>query len=93
MRSGITATKFGVVLEQEEHEHHHATFHHHNRGLTEILNIINTGSIPDNVKTKSSEIFRKLGTVEAGIHGVPWKKSISTNSAPLIQSLILWGQF
>jgi hypothetical protein len=69
MRCGITATKFDVVLEEEAHEHHHET--HHHRGLTEILNIINNGSISDNVKTKSSAIFRKLGKIEAGIHGVP----------------------
>ena len=59
-----------------EHEHSHEYGHSHepsspHRGLTEILNIINTGRISDNVKTKSSQIFRKLGEVEAGIHGVP----------------------
>jgi len=70
-RSGITATKFDVGLEEEELEHHHEIVHHPHRGLTEILNIINNGKIPDSVKIKSSEIFRKLGTVEAGIHGVP----------------------
>ena len=70
LRSSITATKFNVVLVEEEHEHNHESSHHH-RGLSEILNIINTGNIPDSVKTKSSEIFRKLGEVEAGIHGVP----------------------
>jgi uncharacterized protein (TIGR00299 family) protein len=71
IRSGITATKFDVVMDEEEHEHHHETSHHHHRGLSEILNIINNGKIPDSVKIKSCEIFRKLGTVEAGIHGVP----------------------
>jgi uncharacterized protein (TIGR00299 family) protein len=71
VRSGITATKFDVVMDEEEHEHHHETSHHHHHGLSEILNIINTGKISDSVKIKSSEIFRKLGTVEAGIHGVP----------------------
>ena len=71
VRSGITATKFDVVMDEEEHEHHHETSHHHHRGLTEILNIINTGQIPDNVKIISCEIFCKLGTIEAGIHGVP----------------------
>jgi hypothetical protein len=71
MRSGITATKFDVVMDEEEHEHRHETAHHNHRGLSEILNIINTGKITDSVKTKSSEIFRKLGMVEAGIHGVP----------------------
>ncbi len=70
LRSSITATKFNVVLVEEEHEPSHESLHHH-RGLSEILNIINTGDIPDNVKLKSSEIFRKLGQVEAGIHGVP----------------------
>jgi len=70
LRSSITATKFNVVLVEEEHEPSHESLHHH-RGLSEILNIINTGNIPDNVKLKSSEIFRKLGQVESGIHGVP----------------------
>jgi uncharacterized protein (TIGR00299 family) protein len=65
-----------------EHEHTHNDVHEHvheysraashsHRGLTEILNIINTGRISENVKKKSSEIFRKLGAVEAGIHGIP----------------------
>ena len=70
LRSSITATKFNVVLDEEDHEHHQESSHHH-RGLNEILEIINAGNIPDSVKTKSSEIFRKLGEVEAGIHGVP----------------------
>jgi uncharacterized protein (TIGR00299 family) protein len=69
MRSSITATKFNVELIEEAHEHNHEYSHDH-RGLSEILNIIDAGSISDSVKTKSSEIFRKLGEVEAGIHGV-----------------------
>ncbi len=70
LRLSITATKFNVVLHEEEHEHGHE-FSHQHRGLAEILNIINTGMISDSVKIKSSEIFRRLGEVEAGIHGVP----------------------
>jgi uncharacterized protein (DUF111 family) len=34
VRSGITATKFDVVMDEEEHEHHHETSHHHHRGLS-----------------------------------------------------------
>jgi pyridinium-3,5-bisthiocarboxylic acid mononucleotide nickel chelatase len=64
LRSSITATKFNVTLDEDEHHHHH-------RGLTEILNIIESGNLSQNVKMKSSSIFQKLGTVEAGIHGVP----------------------
>jgi pyridinium-3,5-bisthiocarboxylic acid mononucleotide nickel chelatase len=66
-----------------EHEHTHEHTHepepahtyetasHAHRGLTEILRIIDSGDLSANVKTKSSAIFRKLGMVEAGIHGVP----------------------
>jgi pyridinium-3,5-bisthiocarboxylic acid mononucleotide nickel chelatase len=78
-RSSITATKFNVVADEEDHHHEQEHSHEHehshepssHRGLSEILNIINTGRISDSVKTKSSQIFRKLGEVEAGIHGVP----------------------
>jgi pyridinium-3,5-bisthiocarboxylic acid mononucleotide nickel chelatase len=79
LRSSITATKFNVLLDEEEHDHEHGHEHHHgaahghqtHRGLTEILRIIETGDIPESTKKKSAAIFRKLGTVEAGIHGVP----------------------
>jgi uncharacterized protein (TIGR00299 family) protein len=70
LRSSITATKFNVVLIEEEDKHSRG-FPHNHRGLSEILNIINTGKISDSVKTKSSEIFHRLGEVEAGIHNVP----------------------
>jgi uncharacterized protein (TIGR00299 family) protein len=77
-RSSITVTKFNVVLDEEENRHHshqgtepgdvHSV---HSRGLTEILGIINNSRISENAKKKSSEIFHRLGEVEAGIHGIP----------------------
>jgi uncharacterized protein (TIGR00299 family) protein len=74
-RASITATKFNVVLESghQDSQGHDNTHEHKapNRGLSDILNIINTAVLSDSVKRKSTEIFRKLGTVEAGIHGVP----------------------
>ena len=74
VRSSVTATKFNVLLDPEDEHHRHEPGHSHgelHRGLTEIIDIINRGSISEHVKAKSSEIFRKLGVVEAGIHGVP----------------------
>ena len=75
-RSSVTATKFNVTLvEEHEHdhpyepEHNHVSSHH--RGLTEILTIINSGRVSESIKAKSTQIFRKLGQVEAVIHGVP----------------------
>jgi pyridinium-3,5-bisthiocarboxylic acid mononucleotide nickel chelatase len=78
VRSSITAVKFNVVLDEEtehEHDHHHDNEHGHfhvpHRGLTEILKIIESGHISEKVKNNSNRIFRHLGEIEAGIHGIP----------------------
>jgi hypothetical protein len=65
-RSSITATKFTVTLDNHVHYHH--------RGLAEILGIINSSHLSDNVKRKSSAIFQRLGEVEAKIHGISLDK-------------------
>ncbi len=51
------------------HHHHH---HHHapHRGLREIEALITASTLPDAVKTDSLQVFRRLGEVEAGLHGV-----------------------
>ncbi len=63
---------------QHEHEHSHESelSHEHkptyqpHRGLSDILNIIESSGLPDTVKQKSSAVFRRLGEVEAAVHGV-----------------------
>ena len=67
LRSPITATKFNVVLEEGRVKGRESSSH---CGLTEILSIINSGRVSESVKKKSSRIFRRLGEVEAGMHGV-----------------------
>ena len=61
-RSSIAATKFNVVVDGESHHHH--------RALSEILEIIDSSSLSQNVKKKSSAVFQRLGGVEAEIHSV-----------------------
>ncbi len=63
MRSSISATKFDVLIDEEHHHHH--------RSLSHILHHIADSRLPDAVKARSSDIFRRLGAVEAGIHNVP----------------------
>ncbi len=77
IRSSITATKFSVVTDEtgnqqdaQQNTQHGHTHSFQSRGLTEILKIINASRISESVKSKSCEIFRRLGEVEAGIHGV-----------------------
>ena len=61
-RSAITATKFNVSVD--------ASVHHH-RGLSDILGMIGASDLSTGVKEKSSAVFRRLGEVEAAIHGIP----------------------
>jgi hypothetical protein len=61
-RSSISATKFTVITDKTEHHH---------RSLSHLLQIIDSSQLSDNVKKQSSEIFCRLGEVEARIHGIP----------------------
>ena len=62
-RSSIAAAKFNVTLDPDVHQHH--------RGLTDILAIIGSGRLSAEVKEKSTAVFRRLGEVEARVHGIP----------------------
>lgn len=62
-RSAITATKFDVIIDDNIEQHH--------RSLSHIIRLIEESRLSDQVKERSSEIFRRLGRVEADVHGVP----------------------
>jgi len=66
-RSGISATQFLVV---EPADVGHAGDHAH-RHLSQIVALVEAMPIPPAVKVKAVELFRRLGTVEADIHGIP----------------------
>jgi len=60
-RHGITGTK--VTVRQTIHEHAH-------RHLSDIEKIILGSSLPDSVKKLSMNIFMKIATAEAAVHGI-----------------------
>jgi pyridinium-3,5-bisthiocarboxylic acid mononucleotide nickel chelatase len=62
-RSAITATKFNVNMDEHVHQPH--------RSLSDILGIIEASRLSPHVKQLSGEVFRRLGEVEAAVHGVP----------------------
>jgi uncharacterized protein (TIGR00299 family) protein len=62
LRSSISGTKFNVIVDEGHLQPR--------RGLKEIVSLIESSRLSDKVKKKSLEIFRHLGEVEAGIHGV-----------------------
>lgn len=58
---------------EPHHAHHHK--HHHDpaqapaRGLKEIERIIDHSALPDPVKAQAVRVFRRIGAVEARMHG------------------------
>ena len=66
MKQNITATKFECREErQQQHQH---------RGFTEIARMITGSALTESVKDRAVNVFRRLGEVEAKIHGVPLEK-------------------
>jgi uncharacterized protein (TIGR00299 family) protein len=61
-RSSITATKFTVTVDEHAHLYH--------RPLSDIVKIIESSRLSAEVKQKSCAIFKRLGEVEAKVHGI-----------------------
>lgn len=78
-RNGLIGTRFIVNQEQEEHLDH--------RGLREIREIIERGSVSDNVKERSLRIFESIAVEEGKIHGCP-KEEIHFHEIGAIDSII-----
>jgi len=67
-RSGIAATQFRL---HEGHGEQHGGAHAHHRGLPEIQAMIARAGLPDRVAARATQLFERLGRVEADIHQVP----------------------
>jgi len=60
-RAGLAAVKVTV--------HRDKTEHHPHRGLSDVLAIIEAGSLPGDVAARSAAVFRTLADAEARVHG------------------------
>src|SRR5262252_2795411 len=68
-RSGISASKFDVLLTGEHHSHEHHG-HDGHRSLSEIKRIIQSSTLNDRVKERALAIFQRIGEAEAKIHNI-----------------------
>jgi uncharacterized protein (TIGR00299 family) protein len=59
-KKGVMATKFHVNIAAQGHPHRH---------LKHIVEIIEKGDLPQNVKAASLETFRRIAQAEADVHG------------------------
>jgi uncharacterized protein (TIGR00299 family) protein len=69
VRAGIRATKFCVRGEDGGHTHSHASEPH--RTLAEIEALVDGSALSPAGRDRAKALFRRLGEVEAAIHGVP----------------------
>ena len=64
-RGGLTASRFRVITEGQGHAHRH---------LKHILSMIDRAPLSARAKQNASDVFRRLGDAEAGVHGVSIEK-------------------
>ena len=64
-RGGVTASKFHVIFEPKGHPHRH---------LKPIFAMIDKAHISDRAKQNASNVFKRLGDAEAGVHGIGIEK-------------------
>lgn len=62
-RNGIDGTKVDVVMDRSSKKHYH-----HSRSYTDIKKIIESSTLPEQVKLDSIEIFLRIGKAEAKVH-------------------------
>jgi pyridinium-3,5-bisthiocarboxylic acid mononucleotide nickel chelatase len=74
VRSGIRATKFCVRGEDAGHTHDNRHGHEPHRTLAEIAGLIDGSGLSACGKARAQALFRRLGEVEAAIHGVPLER-------------------
>jgi uncharacterized protein (TIGR00299 family) protein len=91
-RSGISASKFDVLLHQHDHdhEHHHHHHHHHEHGhrsLSEIKRIIASSKLTDGIKERANTIFQRIGEAESKIHNIPIE-SVHFHEVGAIDSIV-----
>lgn len=65
-KKGTMATKFDVHLDEQHHHPH--------RHLRHVVEIIESGDLPDSVKKASLETFQRVAVAEAEVHGTTIEK-------------------
>ncbi len=75
-RSGMSATRFVVDIEQSHGENHndparHNVHHYTHRPLSTIKQLITSSGLETGVKERALRIFQRLGEAEARVHNVP----------------------
>lgn len=63
-KHGISGTKVDVIVPDTAEERH----------LTDILDILDKSTLPDDIRSISASVFRRLADAEAKIHGVAVEK-------------------
>jgi uncharacterized protein (TIGR00299 family) protein len=86
-RSGISASKFDVLLHPHDHDHEHHHHHHEHRSLSEIKRMIASSKLTAGIKERASAIFQRIGEAESKIHSIPIE-SVHFHEVGAIDSIV-----
>lgn len=77
LSSHLAGTRVRIAVGEDVPHPHHQEHHHHehehhapHRGLTEIEAMIERSALPGPVKKRACSVFRRIGEVEARMHGM-----------------------
>jgi pyridinium-3,5-bisthiocarboxylic acid mononucleotide nickel chelatase len=73
-RRGIHATQVRVEVEADHHGQEHNSHSHVDRGLAEIVKMIDAAVLAPRASERVKRIFRRLGEAEAHVHQLPIEK-------------------
>ncbi|MCL1945807.1 MAG: nickel pincer cofactor biosynthesis protein LarC [Chitinivibrionia bacterium] len=76
-KCGICGASIDVIIngeteencKREHHREHDEKHEHHHSSIDNILSLIRSLNVPENVKNKSIEVYRLLASAEAQVHG------------------------
>jgi uncharacterized protein (TIGR00299 family) protein len=75
-RSGITATKFDVIIEGDDHAHEHGHVHegeqgHGHRPYAEVRRMLAAAPLAPRARERAERVFAHLAEAEGRVHGMP----------------------
>ena len=71
VKRGVSASQFRVHVEHRDHAPHGHGHHAHGRSLADIERLLRASALPPRPRERALRAFRRLGEVEAAIHGLP----------------------
>ena len=76
VKYGVSGTSVDVIINgviegEDHHQDHHHEHHHEHRSMDDVMNIINSLNVSDDVKKNAKKIYGEIADAESVAHAVP----------------------